>query len=169
MTDGRRRVALQGGYRFPVPMSEVFPHGVYALSVEQAEDYDEKTGRRSPSKDKQSGSLVWTVTCIDRDPEARAKEVKVKVTAPVQPVLPEEVLPGSGLRMVDFGGLTITPYVNEGRGRARLAYSYRATGVFPQGKAPTSTSTPTTGSGASRAGGLASSGAPGQSGDGKAA
>lgn len=154
-------MALQGGHRFAVAMSEVFPHGVYAMGVEQAEDYDEKTGRRSPSKDKQTGELVWTVTCIDRDPLARVKEVKVKVTAPYTPVLPGEVMPGTGLHAVDFTGLTITPYVNEGRGRARMAFSYRATGVHPQGKAPT-------GSASGRSGGLASSGASGQP-DGKAA
>jgi hypothetical protein len=131
-------MALQGGHRFAVSMAEVFPHGVYAMGVEQAEDFDEKTRRRTPSKDKQNGDqLVWTVTCIDRDPDARKKEVKIKVAAPVMPVLPEEVLPGSGLRMVDFTGLTATPYVEEGKGsgRARLALSFRATGVHAQGAA----------------------------------
>src|SRR4051812_49631261 len=122
-------MALQGGHRFAVSMGDVFPDGVYAMSVEQAQDYDEKSGRRTPSKDKQTGEWVWTVTVIDRDPEAREKQVKVKMSAPVQPVLPGEIAPGTGLHMVDFEGLTITPYVNEGRGnaRARLAYSYRAT------------------------------------------
>ena len=157
-------MALQGGHRFTVSMGDVFPHGVYAMGVEQAEDYDDKTGRRSPSKDKQSGELVWAVTVIDRDPAAREKQLKVKVAAPYQPVLPGEIMPGTGLHAVDFDGLTITPYVNEGRGgRARMAFSIRAAGVHPQGKAPTA---PATGRGA----GLASSGsASGQSSDGKAA
>jgi hypothetical protein len=77
------------------------------------------------------------VTVIDRDPLAREKQLKVKVTAPVQPVLPGEIMPGSGLHAVEFTDLTITPYVNEGRagGRARMAYSIRATGVYAQGKA----------------------------------
>ena len=78
------------------------------------------------------------MTVIDRDPLAREKQVKVKVTAPYQPVLPGEIAPGTGLHAVDFTGLTITPYVNEGRagGRARMAYSIRATGLYAQGKAP---------------------------------
>lgn len=137
-------MALQGGHRFAVSMADVFPHGVYAMGVEQAEDFDEKTRRRTPSKDKQTGELVWTVTCIDRDPEARKKEVKVKVTGAHMPVLPDEVLPGSGLRMVDFSGLTATPYVEEGKGngRARMALSFRATGVHAQGKAPGEMVTP---------------------------
>jgi len=131
-------MALMGGYRFGVPMADAFPHGVYAMGVQQAMDYDQKSGRQSPTKDKQSGELVWTVTCIDRDPEAREKEVKIKVTAPHCPALPEEVLPGSGLRAVEFSGLTVTPYVQEGRGngRSRLALSFRASGVHPQGRVP---------------------------------
>src|ERR687886_492746 len=135
-------MALLGGYRFPVAMGDVFPDGVYAMSVEQAQDFDEKSGRRTPSKDKQTGEWVWTVTVIDRDPLAREKQVKVKVTAPVQPVLSGEIAPGTGLHAVEFEGLTITPYVNEGRGRPRMAYSIRATGMYAQGKAPTGSTTP---------------------------
>src|SRR4051794_25872819 len=138
-------MALQGGHRFAVSMADVFPHGVYAMSVEQAQDYDEKSGRRTPSKDKQSGEWVWTVTVIDRDPEAREKQVKVKVSAPVQPVLRGEIMPGRGLHAVDFTGLTIPPYVNEGRagGRARMAYSLRAPGLYAQGKVPAGSATVT--------------------------
>ena len=157
-------MALQGGHRSPVSMADVFPFGCYAMSVEQAMDYDEKSGRRTPSKDKQTGELVWAVTVIDRDPEAREKQVKVKVTGPVQPVLPGEIAPGTGLHAVDFDGLTVTAYVSEGRGggRARLAYSFRATGVYAQGKAPAGTAP-------GRVGGLApGSRAPGQPGEGKA-
>src|SRR4051795_9274932 len=150
-------MALRGGYRFAVAMGDVFPDGCYAMSVEQAQDYDEKSGRRTPSKDKQTGELVWTVTVIDRDPLAREKQVKVKVTAPYQPVLPGEIAPGTGLHAVDFTGLTITPYVNEGRagGRARMAYSIRATGLHAQGKAPAGSTT-------GRSGGQALSGGLGQ-------
>ncbi|GAA3624589.1 hypothetical protein GCM10022223_47080 [Kineosporia mesophila] len=145
-------MALMGGYRFTVPMADAFPHGLYAMGVQQAMDYDQKTGRQTPSKDKQTGELVWTVTCIDRDPEAREKEVKIKVTAPHTPMLPEEVLPGSGLRAVEFTGLVVTPYIQEGRGngRARMALSFRATAVHPQGKAP-GTAAPTTGRGSRQA------------------
>src|SRR4051812_28558341 len=138
-------MALQGGHRFAVSMGDVFPDGVYAMSVEQAQDYDEKSGRRTPSKDKQTGEWVWTVTVIDRDraEQVREKQVKVKVSAPVMPMLPGEIAPGSGLHPVEFTGLTITPYVNEGRGRPRLAYSIRATGMYAQGKAPADSATQT--------------------------
>src|SRR3954452_21537267 len=148
------------GHRFPVSMADVFPHGVYAMSVEQAQDYDEKSGRRSPSKDKHTGELVWTVTVIDRDPEAREEQGKVKVTAPVQPVLSGEIMPGSGLHAVEFTDLTITPYVNEGRagGRPRMAYSLRATDMHAQGKDPTGSTSAAAG-GPGRPGGQASTGA----------
>ena len=129
-------MALQGGHRFAVSMADAFPHGVYAMSVDQAMDFNEKTRARTPAKDKQTGELVWNVTCIDRDPEARAKQVVVKVTAPVMPVLPGEIAAGTDLHPVDFVSLTVTPYVDEGRGRARLALSFRARGVVAQGKAP---------------------------------
>src|SRR3954471_17602840 len=150
-------MALQGGHRFTVSMGDVFPDGVYAMSVEQAQDYDEKSGRRTPSKDKQTGEWVWTVTVIDRDPLAREKQVKVKVTAPVQPLLPGEIAPGTGLHAAEFTGLTITPYINEGRGRPRMAYSIRATGMYAPGKAPADSATPT-----GRSGGQALSGGLGQ-------
>jgi hypothetical protein len=156
-------MALVGGHRFGVSMGEVFPHGVFALTVEEAMDFDEKSGRRSPSKDKVTGLRVYAVTCIDRDPEARRKEVKVKVLADVQPVLPVEVLPGSGLCSVVFSGMTVTPYVEDGRGggRSRLAVSLRATGVHEPGKATgssTGASSPGTGSGTTSGSGGGSAG-----------
>jgi hypothetical protein len=134
-------MALQGGHRFAVSMGDAFPHGLYAMGVKQAEDFNSETRRSKPARDNQHGDqFVWTVTCIDRDPDAREKEVKVKVTAPVCPDLPEEVLPGSGLRCIEFSGLTVTPYVQEARGggRARMALSFRASGVHEAGKGPES-------------------------------
>jgi hypothetical protein len=145
-------MALMGGHRFAVSMGDVFPEGVYALKVEQAEDYDEKTGRRTPSKDKVTGELVWTVTCMDRDPATRKAEVKVKVTAPRMPELPAEVAPGAGICSVDFSGLTVTPYVEETGRRARLAFSFRATGVHAKGKAPAAPAGPGSAAGGRPAG-----------------
>lgn len=141
-------MALQGGYRFAVPMGELFPAGCYAVSVQQAEDFDERTGRRTPSKDKITGELVWTVTVFDSDPQARERQVRVKITGAQMPQLPEEVLPG--LHPVAFTGLTVTPYVNDGTAgrRARMAYSVRASGMHAVAKAPA-------GSASGRAGGQA--------------
>ena len=63
----------------------------------------------------------------DADPNARgaAKAVKVVVLDERQPV-PPPTLDGLPFRPVEFEGLTVTPYVAEGAGRARVAYSIRA-------------------------------------------
>ena len=42
-------MALAADHRFAVTMGDVFPHGFYALGVEQAEDYDNRTGKRFPA------------------------------------------------------------------------------------------------------------------------
>lgn len=125
-------MALPNGYRFPVSMEAAFPHGLYAMGVEQAMDYDEKKKARTPSKDRDTNGSVWNVTVIDRDPEARQKQITVKVLAERCPTLPEEIVPDSGIRPVAFEGLMVTPYVDSKTNR--LALSYRATGVVAQGQ-----------------------------------
>ena len=50
----------------------------------------------------------------------------VKIVAEYQPV-PPEAPSGMPFRPVEFDGLTVTPYVDDKRGR--IAYSYRATGM----------------------------------------
>ena len=78
--------------------------------------------------DKETGLLMWQAVALDADPDAR-KDVKtptVKFVAPHQPV-PPEAPAGMPFRPVEFEGLTVTPYVDEKRGR--IAYSYRATGM----------------------------------------
>jgi hypothetical protein len=80
---------------------------------------------------------VWNVQVLDADPAARSAEVKVKVVAPVQPAAPEAVN-GTPFRPVEFEGLSLTPYVREdGGGRARVAYSLRATGMRTPKQNPT--------------------------------
>ena len=154
-------MALLSGHRFQIEFDTAFPHGVFACKVQQAEDYNERTRRRTPAKDERTGLLIWTVSCIDRDPEARSNEVKIKVLAEHQPVLPGEIAPGTNLHPVVFSDLTVTPYVAEGAPgrRPQLAYSYRSTGMRALGKAPAA---PAPGRGS----GQAPSGGPG---DGKAA
>jgi hypothetical protein len=88
-------MALQGP--IPVEFGNVFTHGAYAAGgFEPMRDFDASSGDRFvQSKDRETGQPVWVVEVIDADPEARAKTVKVKVAAPVQPVLP---LPARGCR-----------------------------------------------------------------------
>jgi hypothetical protein len=127
-------MALQGP--IPVQFGAVFPDGAYAAgSFEMVRDYDRSTPDRAVQQaDKDSGLPLWAVEVIDAQENARQRTVKVKVAAQVQPVLPPPA-PGSPFTAVEFDGMTATPYVDSGRcqgnGRcgARVAYSFKATGV----------------------------------------
>jgi hypothetical protein len=117
-------MAVQGPFK--VAFGEAFPLGAFGRSVEPVRDFDaSKPGAPVQARDKESGLPVWVVSVIDADPDAREAAVKVKVAAPVQPVLPE-TLPGLPFRPVAFDGLTVTPYLN---GNGRIAYALRATAV----------------------------------------
>ena len=126
-------MALQNA-GIPVAFDFVLPAGAYAESVEPVRDFDaSKPGTASvQARDKLTGHPLWTVNVYDPDPQARTKALKVKIAAPVQPVLPEAV-GGMPFRPVEFDGMTVTPYVND---KGRLAYSYRATAVRAVGARP---------------------------------
>jgi hypothetical protein len=126
--------------RFPVSMGDVFPHGAYVVSeVEAVRDFDKSSaGRPVQQLDKESGLPVWSVSVLDADPDARRadKPVVVKLAATHQPV-PPETLAGMPFRPVEFDGMTVTPYVAEGAGRPRVAYSIRARSMrAPAGRTP---------------------------------
>ncbi|MEV4065695.1 plasmid replication, integration and excision activator [Nonomuraea dietziae] len=113
--------------RFKVRFEDVSPAGCVLVpgSIAQGEDYDEKSGKRSPPKDKVTGGRVWTCRVLDMDPElgARSREVAVEILADVQPVPPT----GQMFEQVEFTDMTVTPYLNEKT--RRLAYSFRASGM----------------------------------------
>ena len=127
-------MAMQG--QIPVEFGIVFPHGAYAAGgIEMVRDFDRSSGDRVVQQaDKHTGLPLWVVEVIDADPDARQRTVKVKIAAQVQPVLPAPA-PGSPFTAVEFDGMTATPYVDsarcQGNGRcgARVAYSFKATGV----------------------------------------
>jgi hypothetical protein len=125
-------MAING--KFKVNHNDVFPHGAYVVGdVEPVRDFERSTRERPvQATDKDSGLLVWSVSVLDPDPDARkdAKTVTVKISAPHQPV-PPEAIAGMPFRPVEFDGLTVTPYLNENGGRARVAYSFRATAMRP--------------------------------------
>ncbi len=128
----------------PMQMDAVFPAGAYVAGVVEAvSDFDAPArpgGQRAQKHDKATGLPMWAVPVIDGDETVRgaAKSVKVNVVAVHQPV-PPEALSGLPFRPVEFEGLTVTPYVQDanGTGRARVAYSLRATGMRAPGKPAT--------------------------------
>lgn len=120
---------------FVVRFEDVFPHGVGVVgAVLPLVDFDASTKEnRVQARDKLTGEPVWVVDVIDFDADARERTFKVKLTSAVQPVPPAEV-GGVPVRPVRLVGLTVTPYLKEGVGRPRVAYSLRATGLADVGR-----------------------------------
>lgn len=121
--------------KVPVPFEYVFPAGCLFLGVEPATDFEKRGQGDDQVRDKETGERVWLVKVMDLDEQAGkfggSKEVKVKVIAPYQPVPPAATVPGYP-PMVEFTGVTLTPYTDSqrckgtGKCRARLAWSIRA-------------------------------------------
>jgi hypothetical protein len=114
---------------FKVTFGDMFPLGAFAKGgVEAVRDFDASTKENFvQARDKDTGELVWAVEVVDGDPESKGT-FKVKLTGPVQPILPEAPA-GFPFVPVEFEGLAVTPYVNSGTGR--LAYSLKASAVLP--------------------------------------
>ena len=119
-------MALKNGSRFAVSMQNVFPHGCHLVpdSITEAQDYDEKTKRRTPAVDKVTGKRVFQCRVVDMDPEleGRSREVVVKILADRAPAPPTR----APFELVEFESLTVTPYVTE---KGRMGYSLRAAGI----------------------------------------
>ena len=136
--------------RFSVRSEDAFPHGVYAFSATQvkpARDFEKSTrDSEVQMRDRDTGIPVWTFDVLDADPNAQGKNaaITVRIVSQFKPTLPEAPA-GLPFRPVQFEGLTASPYVDQrsctgnGRCRARLAWSFRATGIRapePKGAAP---------------------------------
>lgn len=91
---------------------------------------------RGRTPDKVSGHPLWQVRVIDADPDAKKGqgEVTVKFASISEPALQPE-MNGLPFRPAIFEGLTVTPYVKEGQGRPRVAFSLRACEMKPAPKA----------------------------------
>jgi hypothetical protein len=102
-------MALKAGSRFPVSMADVFPFGCCLVpeSICEAQDYDEKTKRRTPSVDKVTGKRVFQCRVSDLDPElaGRSRETVVKILADREPPPPTR----QPFEAVEFDGLQVTP------------------------------------------------------------
>ena len=127
--------AVGGGYRngvsggLPVDFAAAFRHGAGVVStVTPLADFKASTREnRVQARDKETGLPLWTVDVMDFDPEARERTFKVKIAGAVQPIPPEAVA-GTPLRPVVLEGLTVTPYIKEGK-FPKVAYSLRASGL----------------------------------------
>ena len=126
---------------FNINCDEQFPHSLFAMSADAQIDFEKSRAgvADAQARDKESGERIWVVRVIDNDPEARSSEFKVKIVAPHCPTLPDAI-PGTNFRPVTFKNMMVTPYVEETKtGRARVAYSFRATAVeAPRAATPAS-------------------------------
>ncbi|MEU6745971.1 plasmid replication, integration and excision activator [Spirillospora sp. NPDC046719] len=120
-------MAVQGPFK--VAFGDVFPYGAFVKGgVEPVRDFDRSSRENFvQGRDKDTGELVWSVEVLDADPASKGT-FKVKLIAPVQPILPEAPA-GFPFVPVEFDGLTVTPYVNSQNNR--LAYSLKAAGMRP--------------------------------------
>jgi hypothetical protein len=135
-------MAVPNGIKVPAAFEYVFPAGAMFMGVEPVTDFDRKASGAADdqARDKETGERLWQVTVIDNDEEAskfgRSPAVKVKIVAPHQPVPPPSQMPGYR-PLVAFEGLTLTPYVDQGKCKAksphkcgaRQAFSIRATAM----------------------------------------
>ncbi|MGH3489590.1 MAG: plasmid replication, integration and excision activator [Actinopolymorphaceae bacterium] len=138
--------------RFDVRNGVAFPYGAYAFvttEVKTARDFERSTRDNEVQQiDKITELPVWTFDVLDADPDAQGKNaaITIRILSKHKPTLPEAPN-GMPFRPVEFEGLTGTPYVDtqrctgesyggSHRCRARLGWSWRATGIV----APTPTS-----------------------------
>lgn len=130
-------------HKITMSHDEAFQHGAFVVTeVEKVRDFDKSSKDNFVQQvDKETGLPLWEVGVHDADPMARKanRQITVKIAAEHQPVPPEAV-PGTPFRPVEFEGLTATPYIDDKackpaapgerhRCRARIAYSFRATGM----------------------------------------
>jgi hypothetical protein len=125
----------KNGVRLGVGMADVFPHGCHLVpgSITEVQDYDEATGAAQSvggPGDRQARVPVPGLR-LDPELEGRQRETVVKILADRMPNPPT----GAAFELVEFEGLQVTPWVDNGRcqgkGRcgARMAFSLRATGI----------------------------------------
>lgn len=131
-------MAISRGYRFPIEFADAFPKGLVLLG-ELGPDtkYNPDPNAQKEQKvdlDKNgegTGLRQWKATVTDPD-EDKAKRASFEIIflASHQPIpVGEEVVPGTGMRMVELEGLTAEPKVM-GQGEFKYqGFQYRATGI----------------------------------------
>jgi hypothetical protein len=141
----QRRISVKQSERFDYPLMMVG-------EVTMSRDFDKST-RDNPVQavDKDTGLSIWEAEVIDTDPDARKSDrsFTVKILAERQPV-PPPAADGSTMRPVVFTHLEAMPYIDDKgckgdqqphRCRAKIAWSYRASGFAETGAKTDTTAT----------------------------
>ena len=135
---------IEKGIRFGMPFEVAFPKKlVQTGDVVPDTEYQQDRTRPAVQKiDPATGKRQWKVTVTDPDqPNAKRASFDLIFLADVQPV-PDapELVPGSGVRMIELDGLTAEPRVM-GQGEFKyLGYTFRAEGYRPVSSQPASRS-----------------------------
>ncbi|MEV5835767.1 hypothetical protein [Nocardia sp. NPDC052112] len=137
-----KHMAIKRGYQFPIQLAAAFPQKLLLLgdiarmtkynpdpraTAEPMFDIDPKTGEGT-------GKALWKATVTDphegQDGKAKRASFEVIFISDVQPIpVGDEIVPGTGMRMIELEGLTAEPKVM-GQGEFKyLGYQYRATGI----------------------------------------
>ena len=129
-------MAIKRGHRFPVEHADVFPKGLMLLGpISPDMEYERPNLQKT---DPVTGLLQWVGAVSDPD-EDKAKRASFEVTflASVQPVpATPELLSGSGIRMIELGGLTAEAR-RMGQGEfTYVGFVYRASGIKGDTNAP---------------------------------
>jgi hypothetical protein len=121
------------GARRSVTTADVFPEGCYLYWIREAQDYDEETDIGSLVDISRPRRRTYRCAVLDLNPVLKDRPHDAIVA-----VLTDQELsrpPGVRHPLVEFDGLTITPYVTD-RGPVWMGYALRATGIrFVAGEA----------------------------------
>lgn len=131
-------MAIKKGHRFEVPFELAFPRGLVLLG-EIAPDTQYEPDPNKPKVQRVdldrdgegTGLRQWKATVTDPD-ESRAKRTSFEIVflSSHQPIpVTDEIVPNTGMRMVELEGLTAEPKVM-GQGEFKYqGFQYRATGI----------------------------------------
>lgn len=121
------------GSRRSVTTADVFPDGCYLYWIREAQDYDEETDTGGLVDISRPRRRIYRCAVLDLNPllKDRPHDAIVDVLTDREPSPP----PGVRHPLVEFDGLTITPYVTD-RGPIWIGYALRATNIrFTAGEA----------------------------------
>ncbi|WP_107659546.1 hypothetical protein [Nocardia suismassiliense] len=131
-------MAIKRGYQFQIPFKVAFPQGLVLLGeITRMTKYNPNPnaapeGMFDLDREGQGTGLpLWKATVTDpHEDKAKRASFEVIFIADVQPIpVNEEIVPGTGMRMIELEGLTAEPKVM-GQGEFKyLGFTYRATGI----------------------------------------
>ncbi|WP_040788441.1 hypothetical protein [Nocardia paucivorans] len=148
-------MAISKGFRFPVEFHQAFPQGLVLLGeVAQKTKYNpDRTALPEPvydiNKDGEGTGLpVWVASVTDphegQEGKAKRASFEIEFISSHQPVpATPEIVPGTGMRMIELEGLTAEPtVVRQGSGDKNfsyVSYKFRATGIKGDTNTPKAT------------------------------